>query len=100
MFGCTDVQGDPTHITLMDRSNDLRHHRITHLLGEGDEFVFRRTHQFWYQRNTGTGEDLSDGLRGYIPILLDAQDNLIESGNIDAIELYLRGSRLGRAHDL
>ena len=100
MFCRTDVQGDTAHITLMHRSYHLRHHRITYLLGKGDEFVFRRAHQFRHQRDTRTGENLAHGLRRHIPILLDAQDDLVESGDVDAIELYLRRCRHRRLHDL
>ena len=100
MFRCTDVQGNTAHITLMDRSHHLGHHREAHFLGKGDELVFRRAHQFWYQRNTRTFQNLTYNLWLDIAVGMDVKDDLIESGNIDAIELYLRGSRLGRAHDL
>ena len=72
MFRRTDVQGDTAHITLMYRSYHLRHHRITYLLGKGDEFVFRRAHQFRHQRDTRTGENLAHGLRRHVAIFLDA----------------------------
>ena len=100
MFRCPDVQGNATYITLMDRSYHLSDNGIPHLLGEGDELVFRRAHQFRHQRNTGTGENVAYGLRWHVTILLDAHDDLVESGYVDAVELHLRRCWHGRLHDL
>ena len=100
MLGSADVQRHTTHIALVNRTDDLRHDGITHLLGKGDELVLRRGYLLGHHRDAGTREQFAHGLWRYIAIGVDAGDGLVETGDVDAVELYLEGCWLGGVHDL
>ena len=100
MLLCADVQGHTAYIALMHWSHHLGYDRITHLIGKGRQFFLRCAHHFWYEGNACARENVTHGLRWHVTIVFDAKDDFVESGDVNTIELYLRGGWFGRTHNL
>ena len=100
VLGCADVQRHTSYITLMHRSDDLRHNGIAHAVSTADQLVFISADHLRNHRDACAGEYLAHQRGLYIATLVDTHDGLVQTGNVNAIQLHLRGRRSWRAHDL
>ena len=108
MLWGADVEGHATHVALVYGTYHFGHDGIPYALGKGDELFFRDAYHLRYQRDACTGEDLPDYVGCQIAPLktLELQtvdlavDDLVESGDVDAVELYLGWGRGWCVHDL
>ena len=99
-FLAADVKGHAAHIALVYRAYNLGDHGVAAAVGEGDERLLVCRHHLRNHGDAGAGEDIANGLRRDVAIVLDAGDDLVEARDVNAVELHLGRCRLGRVHDL
>lgn len=102
-----DVERHTSHVTLMDGAHDLGHHRITHLLGESQEFLFRGADHLGHHRDAGTGEHVAHGVGSEPSAVFSfklqashlAEEHIVQAGDVDTVEFHLMGGWLRGVHD-
>ena len=94
-----DVERYPTDIALMHRPDDLGHHGVAHLAGEGQEGVGIVGGQLGDQRDVGRAKEGSRVVGAKVAARGEAVDEAAHLGDVHAVELDVGAGRAGRVED-